>query len=121
MSKDKLLKSINKLDVMGNKEEFKSILTTMVNGTEEKEIKDPSKPAPNEIWYTTADGQICNVPNRNYFINCLGYSEDEVKFEVVSNVYKNGKGVITFKDPVIACGYANDLEYYGLEGDVEEG
>ena len=51
----------------------------------EFEVYDPTKPAKNEIWYTSTDGEIVDL----IFAPCLGIHE-------VSNTYENGKGVMTF-------------------------
>ena len=43
----------------------------------------------NQIWYTSNDGNIIN-PN-----NTTGFGAN-----MISNVYENGKGIITFDDDV---------------------
>ena len=44
-------------------------------------------PADNEIWYTTTDGSIITLQNT------IGY-------DIVSHIYENGKGIITFNQSV---------------------
>ena len=53
------------------------------------------KPAYNEIWYTTIDG-------KKLFPNKSGY--DTFGAILISNVYSNGKGVLTFDDAVTSIG-----------------
>ena len=57
------------------------------------EIATP-KPANNEIWYTSSDGNIV-TPHRS---NVFGAT-------IVSNTYEDGKGVITFDGAVTTIGY----------------
>ena len=51
-------------------------------------------PPDNEIWYTSSDGEVVN-PGRTYVFGA----------NIVSNTYKDGKGVITFDGPVTGIGY----------------
>lgn len=53
---------------------------------------DPSGdgPTPNQIWYTTSDGNTVDVKYKDAF----------GKANFVSNIYKDGKGVITFDGPM---------------------
>ena len=53
----------------------------------------PTGPANNEIWYTSTDGKIV-TPNRT----------DAFGAKITSNIYENGKGVITFDGPVTEVG-----------------
>ncbi len=54
----------------------------------------PTSPA-NEIWYTSTDGKVVEL-HSNYLIG------DGFGANVVSNVYENGKGVITFDGEITA-------------------
>ena len=54
---------------------------------------DNVKPANDEIWYTSSDGNIV-TPNKT---NVFGAN-------IVSNTYENGKGVIVFDAPVTSIG-----------------
>ena len=47
----------------------------------------------NEIWYTSTDGNIVTP-----------YYEDIFDANIVSNIYENGKGIITFDGPVTSIG-----------------
>lgn len=53
----------------------------------------PDLPPANEIWYTSTDGEIVAPHNAGVF-----------GANIVSNTYKNGKGVITFDGPVTEIG-----------------
>ena len=53
----------------------------------------PTGPANNEIWYTSTDGKIVK-PNRT----------DAFGAKITSNIYENGKGVITFGGDVKMIG-----------------
>ena len=59
----------------------------------EFEVYDPTKPAKNEVWYTSTDGEIV-TPNMS---NVFGAT-------IVSNTYEDGKGIITFDDTVTIIG-----------------
>lgn len=48
----------------------------------------------NQIWYTSSDGNIIEPTVYNYSVNT-----DEVN-QIESNVYENGKGVITYKQKI---------------------
>lgn len=50
-------------------------------------------PANNEIWYTTTDGNIVNTSSSKFNVN------------IESNIYKDGKGIITFDGDVKQIGY----------------
>ena len=54
---------------------------------------DPTKPANNQIWYTSSDGEIVKPHSTNVF-----------GANIVSNNYKDGKGVITFDGDVTTIG-----------------
>lgn len=49
----------------------------------EVEIVDPNTPLNNQIWYTSSDGNIVTI-------------EGALNSNLVSNVYENGRGVMTF-------------------------
>ena len=49
--------------------------------------------APNEIWYTSSDGQVVDMT----------YIYDS-RYAPISNVYENGRGVMKFKDPLTRVG-----------------
>ena len=55
--------------------------------------KNNKKPANNEIWYTSSDGNIVTPCKTSFF-----------GVNIVSNTYENGKGVITFDAPVTLIG-----------------
>ena len=60
----------------------------------------------NEIWYTSSDGEIVepyigpdpNVPSETVDV------KSSFGVNIISNTYKNGKGVITFDDDVVKIG-----------------
>ena len=58
-------------------------------------IPPTPRPANNEIWYTSTDGEIV-TPNKS---NAFGAN-------IVSNIYENGKGVIKFDGEVTSIGFA---------------
>ena len=62
----------------------------------------PSKPAYNEIWYTSSDGNIVEPYSGQY----NDYADALTTFgaNIVSNNYKDGKGVITFDGNVTTIG-----------------
>ena len=72
----------------------------------------PSKPANNEIWYTSSDGEIVKPYS--------GYSNDYADAittfgaNIVSNNYKDGKGVITFDGDVTTIGERAFYDCYSL-------
>ena len=53
-------------------------------------------PPDDEIWYTTADGTVAEIgpPNFN------GVDAEHFNVNVISNTYKNGKGIIKFDGPL---------------------
>ena len=55
--------------------------------------KKNKKPANNEIWYTSSDGNIVTP-----------YKTDVFGANIVSNTYENGKGAIVFDAPVTSIG-----------------
>ena len=76
--------------------------------TELLPIVEPSKPAPprqeiqpnNEIWYTSSDGNV---------VEPYKMGKDIFGAEIVSNTYKDGKGIIKFNGDVTTIGdYAFD-------------
>lgn len=54
----------------------------------------------NQIWYTTSDGDVVALyaTEESEIVNSFGSN-------VVSNIYKNGKGIITFDNDVSYIGY----------------
>ncbi len=54
---------------------------------------DVAKPANNEIWYTSSDGDIITP-----------FATDLFDANIVSNTYNNGKGVISFDGPITSIG-----------------
>ena len=63
--------------------------TTPGVGDATDELETPADPANNEIWYTTTDSNVITFPYPYVF-----------DANITSNVYKNGKGVITFDGDV---------------------
>jgi len=53
----------------------------------------PVRPANNEIWYTSSDGSVVTP-----------YATDAFGANIVSNVYENGMGIITFDGEVTEIG-----------------
>ena len=60
----------------------------------EVEFEEVTKPANNEIWYTSTDGNIVTP-----------YTSHVFGATIVSNTYEDGKGVITFGGAVTTIGY----------------
>lgn len=58
-----------------------------------------SQPAPNEIWYTSKNNVVVEL-----HADAGSFGSNEPK--VISNSYKNGKGIITFNEPITKV--AND-------------
>ena len=56
----------------------------------------------NEIWYTTVDGKPIELIK-------------PIQEKTISNTYKEGKGVIIFKEPVTEIGQAAFFECTGLK------
>ena len=56
-------------------------------------FEEIAKPAYNEIWYTSSDGEIVESYNNVFGAN------------IVSNTYKAGQGIITFDGDVTTIGY----------------
>ena len=54
-------------------------------------MKESSLVPANEIWYTTTDRKPIELP-------------DSTLEKTISNTYKDGKGVIVFKEPVVEIG-----------------
>ena len=74
----------------------RNIIQPMTTIEVEFEVYDPTKPAKNEIWYTSSDGNIIE-PHRT----------DGFEANILSNTYENGKGVIKFDGNVTEiCNYA---------------
>ena len=59
----------------------------------EFEVYDPTKPAKNEIWYTSYTGNVINP-----------FDSEVFGAEIVSNTYENGTGVIKFNGTVTSIG-----------------
>lgn len=66
-------------------------------------VKDPvaEGPADNEIWYTTSDGKIVDIQSKEIHPSDP-YDPSMVlsNVNIVSNIYENGKGIITFDGTV---------------------
>ena len=71
----------------------RNIIQPMAAIEVEFEVYDPTKPAQNEIWYTSTDGEIVKP-----------YKADGFGVNILSNTYENGKGVITFDGAVNTIG-----------------
>lgn len=56
-------------------------------------VIEPAEPANNEIWYTSTDGKIVKP-----------YASDVFGVGIISNTYKNGKGVISFDGEIVEIG-----------------
>ena len=70
-------------------------------------FRDPTKPAYNEIWYTSSDGEIVEPysgPDNDYADAITTFGAN-----IVSNNYKDGKGVITFDGNITTIG---DYAFY---------
>ena len=61
----------------------------------------------NEIWYTSSTGEVVAPNDANVF-----------GATIISNTYKNGKGVITFDGPVRTIGNSAFCGYTAPEGDT---
>ena len=72
------------------------ITITGGNTTQSIKVKQSYKNSvpSNQIWYTSADGNVV-IPN----------DSDVFRARIVSNIYENGKGVITFDGNVTTIGY----------------
>ena len=89
-------------DITFERSQFRAIPTFECVGTGEI---DPDDIPYNQIWYVTTDGAPIDISN-TYFDR-----------QVVSHVYENGKGIITFDGTLTAVGgdeYANRLADYRL-------
>lgn len=66
------------------------VYITLIDGTR---VAIPCRkvPAANEIWYTSRDGKIVTPTQWNLY---------ETNANIVSNIYKDGKGVITFDNNI---------------------
>lgn len=62
----------------------------------EVETIDANTPPNNQIWYTSTDGQIVNPYSKSFGAT------------ITSNVYENGKGIITFNGDVTNISSFND-------------
>ena len=74
-------------NVTNNKTDFAANAARWVNAVFEKKIPN------NQIWYTSSDGNVV-----------APYSETGFGANIVSNVYENGKGIITFDDDITSIG-----------------
>ena len=54
------------------------------------------KPGPDEIWYTTSDGQPITL-----YEDSDGTTEERFGVKLVSNTYSNGKGVLKFENDIV--------------------
>lgn len=71
-----------------------SIKRNIINPMKAFEAKfKASKPANNEIWYTSTDGKVILPNDANVF-----------DANIISNSYENGKGIITFDDEITTIG-----------------
>lgn len=106
--------SVNVTVKANESEESRSATIKITVSTVEKSIAISQKgievpPAPqianNEIWYTTSDGEIVepNIRDRQTATDLFGQ-------EIVSNVYADGKGVITFAEDLTTI---NDMAFAG--------
>ena len=66
----------------------------------------PEAQPDNEIWYTSTDGKVVE-PTRNEYVDAFGA-------DISSNVYVDGKGIITFTGPVTKIG---ESAFSALTGD----
>lgn len=72
-------------------------------------LLDSDTPPNNEIWYTSSDGQPIGISRYND--NHAPIIADFGGANIISNVYKDGKGVITFDSEVTSipdCGYQRE-------------
>ncbi len=76
-----------------NRNEIKSMSALAPTFTGETENPENTKPANNEIWYTSTDGNIVEP-----------YDSSVFGANIVSNTYENAKGVITFDGEVTKIG-----------------
>lgn len=74
-------------------------------GESEPEPLDVPDIPSNEIWYTSTDGKVIQPINHNYF-----------GATILSNIYSNGKGIITFDTDVTEFGSEAFRGYSGLTG-----
>ena len=65
---------------------------------------DQSAPSSNEIWYTTTDGEELTL-NNNAWLNV----------NITSNIYKNGKGVISFDNDITSINMGAFYNCYSLK------
>lgn len=93
----------------------------VVYDKEHVHYKNTSKIPANEIWYTTIDGRICPTLDIPAFEESfeLEPAEDyleRIRYTEVSNIYENGKGIVTYQEPVtkigIDCFEEETLGYY---------
>ncbi|MBR7183084.1 MAG: leucine-rich repeat protein [Alistipes sp.] len=73
--------------------EIKSMSALAPTFTGETENPENTKPANNEIWYTSTDGNIVEP-----------YDSTGFGANIISNTYENGKGIITFDGEVTKIG-----------------
>ena len=87
---------------LSNDKSYRIELEQMAAGENLDDIIKPTTPIPNnEIWYTTIDGEIVE-PNDPMAFNV----------SIKSNIYEDGKGVITFDGEVTEVG---ELAFYGCD------
>lgn len=69
---------------------------------------EPETQPDNEIWYTSTDGNIVET-NYSYLLG-----SDDTVLTLISNTYKNGKGVIKLSGPLIKIkdGYEQDEDHF---------
>ena len=85
---------------LSNDKSYRIELEQLASGENLDDIIEPTTPIPNnEIWYTSTDGEIVE-PNDPMAFNV----------SIKSNIYEDGKGVITFDGEVTEVG---ELAFYG--------
>ena len=77
------------------------------------ETTDPTTPPANEIWYTSIDGKIVEP-----YSDANHQASSSFDASIVSNVYKDGKGIITFDKDVTTIGRYAFFARHNLESIV---
>ncbi len=87
---------------LSNEKSYRIELEQLASGENLDDIIEPTTPIPNnEIWYTSTDGEIVE-PNDPMAFNV----------SIKSNIYEDGKGVITFDGEVTEVG---EMAFYGCD------
>lgn len=89
--------------------EIKSMSALAPTFTGETENPENTKPANNEIWYTTTDNQPINLDAQEDGINM--FNQAAFKGVVQSHSYTDGKGVIKFDIPITQIGEGDQYTY----------